>query len=365
MRDVTVLFLDGGHASTAVGPLEVFHAAGTLWNELTHEDPDPRFRVRSASVGGRAVRPEGPYTVRPDLALEEVGATDLVFVPSVGLGLDAILARNAPVVEFLRAAHAGGARVAGVCSGVALLAEAGILDGRAATTHWGLVDEYRAHFPRVEWRPDEIVTESDGVYCGGGVYAALDLALYLVEKLCGRDVALRCSKALLIDMPRVCQAGFAVLPMGTRHNDEAVRRAEEWIHRHCRQEVRFEALARELGMSPRNFIRRFKSATGLSPVDYLQRLRVRAARRLLEEGELGVQEVSQAVGYEDPAYFRSLFKRHTGMVPAAYRRRFGPVPGPDGAPVPFRRSGHAPDEDGAVNAAAEPSGPAGRRAGAR
>jgi transcriptional regulator GlxA family with amidase domain len=320
--DVTVLFLERGHASTAAGPLEVFRDAGVLWNVLRDEAAEPRFRVRSASIGGLPVRPDAPYTIRPDLALEDVGATDLVFVPSAGLGLDELLARNAPVIEFLRRVRAGGARIASVCSGVALPAAAGFLDGRRATTHWGLVDAYRERFPRVDWRPHELVTEADGLYCGGGVHAALDLALYLVEKLCGRAVAVQCAKSLLIDMPRESQTGFAVLPLGARHADAAIDRAEEWIHRHCREAFRFEAVARELGMSPRNFIRRFKAATGLAPVDYLQRLRVRAAQRLLEEDHAAVQEVSRAVGYEDAAFFRSVFKRHTGLAPDAYRRRF-------------------------------------------
>jgi transcriptional regulator GlxA family with amidase domain len=341
MIDVTVLFLDDGHASTSIGPLEIFRDAGGLWSTLANQPDEPRFRVRSASIGGRPVRPEGPCTIQPDQALEDVGETDLVFVPSGGVDLDALLARNAPVVELVRRAHAGGARVAGVCSGVALLAASGILDGRGATTHWGLVETCRRRFPRVEWRPDDLVTESDRVYTGGGVYAALDLALYLVERLCGREIALRCAKGLLIDMPRPCQAGFAVLPLGTSHVDEPIRRAEEWIHRHCREPFRFEALARELGMSPRNFIRRFKSATGIAPVDYLQRLRVRAAQRLLEETRDTVQEIGAAVGYDDAAFFRSLFRRHTGLAPAAYRSRFASRP-PDAGARPAFRASRAP-----------------------
>jgi transcriptional regulator GlxA family with amidase domain len=320
--DVTVLFLDRGHASTATGPLEVFRDAGVLWNLLREEAAAPRFRVRSASIGGRAVRPDAPYTIRPDLSLDAIDGTDLVFVPSAGLGLDELLARNAPVLEFLRRMRAGGAQIASVCSGVALPAAAGLLDGRRATTHWGLVEEYRARFPSADWRPEELITASDGIYCGGGVYAALDLALYLVETLCGRELAVQCSKSLLVDMPRACQTGFAVLPVGRPHADGAIQRAEDWIHRHCREDFRFEALARSLGMSPRNFIRRFKAATGLAPIEYLQRLRVRAAQRMLEERDSGVHEVGRAVGYEDAAFFRRIFKRHTGLVPAAYRARF-------------------------------------------
>jgi transcriptional regulator GlxA family with amidase domain len=323
MHDVAVLFLEGGHASTAVGPLEVFRSTGTLWNQITGKPEQPLLDVCAASIGGRAVAAEGPYRIQPDLALEDLVRPDLVFVPSFGLDLEGALQRNAPVIAFLREAHAAGTRVAGVCSGVALLAASGILDGRRATTHWGLLESYRERFPAVDWQPDAVVTEDGGVYCGGGVYAALDLALYLVEKHCGRQVALECARSLLIEMPRDCQAGFAVLPVGSRHEDEVILRAEEWIRQHCREDVHFEALASRLCMSPRNFIRRFKRATGLAPVDYVQRLRVHAARRMLEDGEASVQEVCDKVGYSDPAFFRSVFKRHTGLTPAAYRKRFG------------------------------------------
>jgi len=322
MLDVTVLFLDQGHASTATGPLEVFRAAGVLWNQLRGEPVAPRFRVRSASIGGRPVRPDAPYTIQPDLALAQIRETDLVFVPSAGLGLEALLARNAPVIRFLRRIRRKGAQLAAVCSGVALPAAAGLLDGRPATTHWALADAYAARFPRVDWRPSEIITEAGGVFTGGGVHAALDLALYLVEKRCGRELALQCAKSLLLDMPRACQTGFAVLPLGRSHDDATVLRAEEWIQGHCRESFAFEALARELGLSGRHFIRRFKAATGLSPVDYLQRLRVRAAQRLLEQDDASVQQVGRAVGYGDAAFFRALFVRHTGLAPAAYRRRF-------------------------------------------
>lgn len=322
MIDVTVLLAQGGHASTALGPLEVFRDAGRLWNALQGAPESPQFRVRTATPGRQPVRPDGPYQIVPDEALEDVGETDIVFVPSIGLDLERALNMHGELIPFVRDAHARGAVVAGVCSGVALLAESGILDDRRATTHWGLARRYGERFPRVRWQPEQIVTDDGGVCCGGGVHASIDLSIFLVEKFCGRSVALECARSLVVDMPRACQAGFAVLPIGNRHGDEAIARAEEWIHEHCREDFRFEALAERLGMSPRNFIRRFKAATGLKPVEYLQKLRVRAARHYLEEGEASVEEIGDRVGYDDAPFFRRVFKRETGLTPSSYRKRF-------------------------------------------
>jgi transcriptional regulator GlxA family with amidase domain len=328
--EVTVLFLEGGHASTAVGPLEVFRDAGVLWNELAGEPHAPRFRVRSASIDGAPVCPgpseATPYSIRPDDALDAVADSDLVFVSSGGLPIAEVIARNGPIVDFLRQVHARGARVAGVCSGVSLLGAAGLLDGRAATTHWALVDELRTRFPSARWQPDDLVTEEDGVYCGGGVHAALDLALYLVDRLAGRDIARECAKALVLDMPRECQAGFSVLPVGASHDDEPIRRAERWIHGHCREGRALRRARARARHEPAQLHAPVQGRHGhdgarLSPAP----ARARGAAHARGRSPRGCGG-GRRVGYEDAAFFRALFKRHTGLSPAAYRRRFGAVP---------------------------------------
>jgi transcriptional regulator GlxA family with amidase domain len=320
--NVGVLIFEGVAVLDVAGPFEVLTRARLEPGvESRRTEAGALFDVFTVAKTAEPVTATGGLVIVPRHSFADAPRIDLLLVPG-GFGTRPLL-QDAETIEWIRRTAATARRTASVCTGALLLARAGLLDGRRATTHWGLVDEYRARFPAADWRPEELVTDSDGVYCGGGVHAALDLALYLVEKLCGRETALRCSRSLLIDMPRTCQAGFAVLPLGRRHADEPIRRAEDWIHRHCREEFRFEDLARQLGMSPRNFIRRFKQATGLPPVDYVQRLRVTAARRMLEEDERSVQEVCQAVGYEDAAFFRTLFKRHTGLSPAAYRRQSG------------------------------------------
>lgn len=323
MKDITILFLEGTFSSTATGPLEVFRHAGTLWNLLTGKRQVPRFRVTTASVDGRAVQCDGQIRVQPEVAISAIRKTDIIFIPTTGLHLDDVMEVYGPVVPWLRRWHKRGAAIASVCTGVGLVAATGLLDGRRATTHWALAERFRGMYPKVKWMPELMVTEDRGMYCGGGVHAALDLSLYLVEKFCGHEVAMQSAKAMLIETPRAWQAGFAIVPLKTEHSDDAISSAQEWLHENFQRTFALEAPARRVGMSLRNFMRRFKEATGDSPLIYLQKLRVAAAKRLLESDHRTMQEISDAVGYQDVAYFRELFQRHTGASPSAYRRRFG------------------------------------------
>jgi transcriptional regulator GlxA family with amidase domain len=323
MIEVTVLFLKETFSSTATGPMEVFRHAGALWNYLTGSKPMPRFRVTTASADGRAVRCDGNIRIQPDMAITSVRKTELIFIPTTGIDVENVVERNAAVVPWLRRWHKRGAAIASVCSGVGLIAATGMLDGKRATTHWGLAERFREKYPKVRWMPELMVTEDRGFYCGGGVHAALDLSLYLVEKFCGHDVAIQTAKALLIETPRAWQSGFAIVPLKTQHTDETISRAQEWLHENFQRDFPLDELARRVGMSVRNFVRRFKQATGDSPLIYLQKLRISAAKRLLESDHRSVQEISDAVGYEDAAFFRELFERHTGVAPSAYRKSFG------------------------------------------
>jgi len=323
MIDVTVLILDQTFSSTAVGPMEVFRHAGSLWNNLTGKPAKPRFNVITASINGRLVDCDGPLHIQPTAAIENVRQTDLIFIPSTGVSIDDVVERNAPVVPWLKRWHKRGVAIASVCSGVGLVAATGMLDGRRATTHWGLAERFREKYPKVKWMPELMVTEDRGFYCGGGVHAALDLSLYLVEKFCGHDVAMESSKALLIETPRAWQAGFALVPLKTEHDDDSISAAQDWLHENFHRPFPLEAPARRVGMSLRNFVRRFKQATGDSPLAYLQKLRIAAAKRLLENNHRTMQEISDAVGYQDVAFFRALFHRHTGISPSEYRQKFG------------------------------------------
>ena len=323
MIDVTILLLEDTFASTAIGPMEVFRHAGTLWNFLTGNRQFPLFRVTTASADGRPVLCDGSISIRPQAAITAIRKTDLIFIPTTGLHLDNLGELYGPVLPWLRRWHKRGAAIASVCSGVGLVAATGMLDGKRATTHWGLADTFRRKYPKVRWMTELMVTEDQNLYCGGGVNASLDLSLYLVGRFCGHDVAMQSAKALLIEMPRAWQAGFAIVPLKTEHSDETISTAQDWLHQNFHQTFPLDAPAERVGMSLRNFVRRFKQATGDSPLIYVQKLRVAAAKRLLESDRRSMQEISDAVGYQDVVFFRKVFQRHAGVSPSAYRRSFG------------------------------------------
>jgi transcriptional regulator GlxA family with amidase domain len=320
--DVTVVLLEAGYASTAVGPIEVFHSAGLLWNWLRGETKQPRFRVRIASIDGRSVTSICSLGLTPECAIGDIKRTDIVILPASGWDVQEQIARNTALLPWLRQRHLQGAYIAGICTGVAFLAESGLLDGRRATTHWGVAEIFRQRYPKVLWQADRFLTEDGRLFCSGGVYASIDLSLYLVEKFCGHEIALQCAKSLLLSMPRSRQSGYAVVPLSHPHSDDKIRQSEEFLQQHFAGGVSIDMLADRAGMGPRNFIRRFKAATGRLPGAYIQMLRVSAAKEMLEHGATSVQAVCSKIGYEDIAFFRSLFKRHTGMTPGEYRERF-------------------------------------------
>ena len=325
MLDVTVVLLGDGHSSTAIMPVEIFQAAGALWQAL-HETPaEPAFRVRTASLDGAPVRSAFGLDVTPDLAISEIEQTDVIIVSSSGLQVDLRVTENSALPPWLAHHHERGAYVAGVCVGAAYLAEAGLLDGRIATTHWAVAEKLAARYPKVRWRPDLFVTEDSRLLCSGGVYASMDLSLYLVEKLCGHEIALQCAKSLLLPMPRIHQSGYAVLPVARPHDDERIRAAEAHLHACFRDDVSAQDLADRAGLGVRTFVRHFKAATGRQPAAYLQALRIEAAKAMLERDAKPIQSISSEVGYDDVAFFRALFRRATGMTPTEYRANFAPM----------------------------------------
>ncbi|HEY2356896.1 MAG TPA: DJ-1/PfpI family protein, partial [Phenylobacterium sp.] len=296
--DVTVVLFDDGLSSTALLPVEIFSAAGVLWNDLHGRPAEPRFRVTAVSIDGRAVRNPQGLMIEPVGSIDCIERTDIIIVPTSGMEMDVKLVEHSVLLPWLRRHHAAGAYVAGVCMGAAYLAEAGLLDGRMATTHWALAAEFARRWPRVNWRTDLFVTEDKRLLCSGGVYASIDLSLYLVEKLCCHEVAVQCARALLLPRPRIHQSGYAMLPLSPPHGDERIRAVETFLQTNFRDDVSIGALAKKAALGARTLARRFKAATGRHPSAYMQAVRIETATAMLEHDTTPIQSVRSAVGYD-------------------------------------------------------------------
>lgn len=325
--EVAIVMFDDGLSSTAVMPTEILHSAGSLWNTLNDETPHPAFRVRTVSIDGKPVHSPYGFQIQPHTTIDAIERADIVIVPTSGLDLDLKLVENSALLPWLQRHHRQGAYIVGVCMGAAYLAAAGLLDDKMATTHWAVCADMARRFPKVRWHPEYFVTEDQRILCSGGVGSSIDISLYLVEKFCGHEVALHTAKALLLPMPRLHQhqSGYAVLPVSKAHDDSRIRAIEAHLQENFRDETSIQSLAERACMSERTFVRHFKAATGKLPAAYIQAMRIEAAKAMLEHDGLSVQTIASSVGYNDLAFFRSLFRRATGMTPQQYRASFAPM----------------------------------------
>lgn len=230
--------------------------------------------------------------------------------------------QNPAIIRLLQSTQAERTFVASNCTGAFFLAEAGLLNGKDATTHWGFVDKFRKRYPNVNLKPEQLITESDNLLCAGGGHAWFDLGLYLIERFCGREVALETAKAFVIDMGRQNQMSYSPLDAKKQHSDLTIKNIQYWIDQHFTTPFVLDEIAREYGLSVRTLIRRFKQATGETPIAYAQAVRMEQARKLLETRSLSIAHIAHQVGYEDISSFSRLFKQMTGLTPGHYRARY-------------------------------------------
>jgi transcriptional regulator GlxA family with amidase domain len=322
MKKVVILGFDYVVASTIAGPLDVFHQAGVLWTFVCGKELAPRFHVSVVTTDGQPVRCLGGITIAPGQSIHEVKSPDLIMI-SGGANIEKTLSRHPVAIDWLRAHYERGCSIASICSGAFVLAETGLLDGKTATTHWGFTRLFNKRYPKVNLKPKKLITDEGDLFCSGGVYSGVDLSIYLVEKFCGHDTAVQCSKAVVYDYVRESQAPYAVNLFQKNHKDEKIIAVQEYIENHYnREKFDYDLLARKFGLSRRTLIRRFKAAAGDTPLNYLQRFRVEIAKRLLENRLHSFEEIAYQVGYEDSSFFRKVFVQLTGLRPKEYQRKF-------------------------------------------
>jgi transcriptional regulator GlxA family with amidase domain len=288
---------------------------------VNHSPPTPYFDVTIASADGEAIRSVNNVYIQPHCSIADIKQTDLIIISSATY-IDKILEKNPELIPWIRRHYEKGAHVASICTGVFLLAETGLLNGKSATLHWGFTNTFRKRYPRVELEQDRMFIDHGRLYCSAGVSAGLDLTLYLVEKFCGRRAAVVSAKTMVLNMGRERQTPYEYFLTPIDHGDPLIAKAQKWMEQHQTEQIDYERLARKFRISRRSLERRFKQAVGVTPLVYLQKLRVEFAKRLLEEGSQTFNEITYQVGYEDISFFRKIFIRLTGLRPKEYQQRF-------------------------------------------
>lgn len=317
-------------ASVLYGLFDVLQSVGAVYPDMTvGESGDGLLDVFIVAASSEPFRCFGNILVEPSFAVDEAGEVDVVVIADMYTPINTPPSGKYPVeIDWLRRVHREGALIATVCTGSVLLAESGLLDGRSCASHWAYGELFRAAYPRVQFAPDAILDlahEGAGFITGGGVTAWQDLALHLIARLCGPEHAARTAKVYLLAGHEDGQLPFSAMNRRVHTSDAAITDALAWIAEHYATPNPVTSMAERSGLQARTFARRFAAATGRRPIEYVHQLRVEAARELLEGGVTAVDDVGYRVGYEDPTFFRRLFRRSTGMTPAAYRRKYAGV----------------------------------------
>lgn len=322
MKRVGILAIEGSPGVAVTGPMDVLNDASLVWSELNGATNGSFFEVEILSEGVNPVRGMNGYPIHCDRSIDEDLEWDVLIVPPLRGDIPAFLASHRRLAEWLRDQYTRGAEVASLCTGAFLVASTGILDGGSVATHWYFAPLFREMFPEVGLEIDQMVIDNDGIYSCGGAFTFLNLVIYLVEKFCGHEVAVVLSKRMLIDRDKDPQSSYVIFSGQKHHGDEPILAAQEYIEENYALKLTTRDLADAAHMSARNFARRFKRATGNTPTQYLQRVRVEAVKRGLETSPEPVEQILLRCGYEDPGSFRDVFRRITGITPADYRKKY-------------------------------------------
>lgn len=312
--------------SIVFGVFDTLWAAGRFWDTLKGLPPgEPLFEPRLVAAEKGEIRMVTGISIVAQDGIADVPETDVVFIPNVMVNTSEDLRRlDRRLLAWIRTAYENGASIYSACAGSLALAETGLLDGCEATTHWGYSKLFRDEFPNVKLHPDRILVQTGDqqrIVSGGGASSWQDLALFMVMKHAGPEEAMRLSKIFLYQWHRDGQLPYACMLQNVTHSDRIISEQQIWIAEHYKQANLVTELVRRSGVPERTFNRRFKAATGYTPIAYVQALRIEEAKQMLETSDLPVEQVAREVGYDDNAYFRHLFRRLCGVTPADYRRK--------------------------------------------
>ncbi|MEP7144049.1 MAG: helix-turn-helix domain-containing protein [Ferruginibacter sp.] len=323
MKHITIIVPEGqNNLSSIVGPYKIFTRANAYWRETGRKE---LFIIQLAGISNKVEFYEGLFTVKPHTLISAISKTDLIIIPSLNHNYQKAVKgkpANAGLIDWIKQQYKDGAEIASICTGAFILAATGLLDGKTCSTHWAAADNFRTMFPKVNLQTDKLITDENGIYTNGGAYSFLNLVIYLVEKYFDRQTAIFCSKLFQIEMDRNSQSAFTIFTGQKLHGDEMVQQAQAYIESKLDEKISVEHLSSRFAVGRRNFDRRFIKATGNTPVEYSQRVKIESAKKSLETSRKTINEVMYEVGYSDVKAFREVFRKITGMSPLEYRGKY-------------------------------------------
>lgn len=320
MKHLTVIVPEGeNNLSSIVGTYKLFSRANAYWKEKHNEQV---FEIQLAGISNQVDFYEGLFSVKPHTSITDILKTDLIIIPSLNHNYPKAILLNEELISWLLKQRKEGAEIASICTGAFLLAASGLLDGKSCSTHWSAAEDFRKLFPKVKLQTDFLITDEGGIYTNGGAYSFLNLIIYLIEKHFDRQTAIYCSKVFQIEPDRKSQSAFNIFRGQKNHEDEVVKEVQNYIEQNFHEKISIEELSSRFSVGRRNFDRRFIKATGNSPIEYIQRVKVESAKKSLEISRKTVSEIMYEVGYSDQKAFREVFRKFTGMSPIEYKGRY-------------------------------------------
>jgi transcriptional regulator GlxA family with amidase domain len=323
MKHVSIIVPDGqttlSSVACIVGAYEMFVLANQFWKDSGRKE---FAKIELVGASRKAKFEQGLFTVTPHTNIAGLRKTDLILIPSLARNYEKATKGNKLMIDWVKEQYRNGAEIASMCSGAFMLAAAGLLDGKRCSTHWCYADNFRALFPKVILQAEKLITDENGIYTNGGGYSFLNLVIYLLEKYYDRQTAIYCSKLFQVEIDRQSQSPFIIFNGQKSHGDEIVKKAQDYIESRLDEKISIEELSSRFAVGRRNFDRRFFKATGNTPIEYAQRVRIESAKKSLERTRKSINDVMYEVGYSDVKAFREVFKKITGMSPLDYKNRY-------------------------------------------
>lgn len=320
MKHISILVPEGDPQLISI--VGTYKAFSWVNNYLSNKGKEPVFKVQLVGISKNSSIDNGLFSIHPHITIDEVNKTNLIIIPAINWNFSHSLPANQAFLPWIIKQREKGAEVASICIGGFLLASTGLLNGKSCSTHWMGANQFRKMFPEVNLMVDKIITDENGIYTNGGALSYINLILYLIEKYTGREIAIHCAKMLEVDIDRNSQSPFTMFSGLKDHQDKEIKEAQSFIENNIDKKISFEKLATQLALGRRNFDRRFIKATSHTPVDYLQRVKIEAAKKALETSRSTINEVMYTTGYSDMKAFRDVFKKITGLSPLEYRNKY-------------------------------------------